>query len=140
MRVIDHHFNVSSANSSTIIVKTEAPYLSIRDPGGEDIVNREFYIEGRIEDNDFSAFQLLISNYRAGKNAKMEGQSSSQLLYRVILEATAALRTETLATLNKTDFEDGDSQIWLTTQDQQQHLVLIKSYFGWIIPLHISKL
>ena len=98
------------------------------------------YIEGRIEDNDFSAFQLLISNYRAGKNAKMEDRPSSQLLYRVIFEATAALRTETLATLNKTDFEDGDSQIWLTTQDQQQHLVLIKSYFGWIIPLQISKL
>ena len=69
--VIDHHFNVSSADFITIIVKTEAPYLSIRNPGGGDRVNGEFYIEGRIEDNDFSAFQLLISNYRAGKNAKM---------------------------------------------------------------------
>ena len=59
------------SDSITIIVTTEAPYLSIRDPGGGDIVNGEFYIEGRIEDNDFSAFQLLISNYRAGKNAKM---------------------------------------------------------------------
>ena len=39
--------------------------------GLSEIVVPVYYIEGRIEDNDFSAFQLLISNYRAGKNAKM---------------------------------------------------------------------
>ena len=57
----------------------------------------------------------------------MEDRHGSQLLYRVIFEATAALSTETLAPLNKTDFENGDYQIWLTTQDQRQHFVLIKS-------------
>ena len=62
VRAIDHHFNTSAVDSMTIIVKTEAPVLSITNLANGDIVSGEFYIKGRIEDDDFAAFQLFISD------------------------------------------------------------------------------
>ena len=59
----------------------------------------------------------------------MEDEPNSQLPYRVIFEAAAAPRTETLAPLDKTDFEDGDYQIWSATQDQRQHFSFDKIIF-----------
>ena len=47
LRAIDHHFNTSAVDSMTIIVKTEAPHLSIQSPIDGDIVSGEFYIKGK---------------------------------------------------------------------------------------------
>jgi len=62
VRAIDHHFNVSTTDSMTIIVKTEAPDISIVNPDSGDIMGGEFYIKGRVVDDDFAAFQLFISD------------------------------------------------------------------------------
>ena len=126
VRVIDHHFNASSSESLTIIVKTEAPDLSIVNLATGDIVSGEFYIKGRIEDDDFAAFQLFISDTKHTKTPILEDQPNPQSPYQLIFEASAKPRTETLAKLNTADLDDGDYLIWLTAQDLLQHSSVFK--------------
>ena len=82
VRAIDHHFNTSAVDSMTIIVKTEAPYLSIGNPANGDIVSREFYIKGRIEDDDFATFQLFISDTELTTTPILQDDPSPKLPYR----------------------------------------------------------
>ena len=48
------------------------------------------------------------------------------MLYKLIFEADAEPRTETLAKLNTVDLDDGDYQIWLTAQDKLDHASVYK--------------
>ena len=126
IRAIDHHFNTSDVDSMTIIVKTEVPYLSIGNPAQGDIISGKFVIKGRVEDDDFSAFQLFISDTDSTAIPILPDDPNLKLPYRLIFAADAKPRTQTLAILNTTDFDDGDYQIWLTAQDQLQHSSFFK--------------
>ena len=126
VRAIDHHFNTSAVDSMTIIVKTEAPYLSIGNPANGDIVSGEFYIKGRIEDDDFATFQLFISDTELTTTPILQDDPSPKLPYQLIFEASAKPRTETLAKMNTEDLDDGDYQIWLIAQDLLQHSSVFK--------------
>ena len=126
IRTVDHHFNTSAVDSMTIIIKTEAPILSIGNPDTGDVVSGEFYIKGRIEDDDLAAFQLFISDTKLTKIPILLDDSNLDLPYQLIFEADAKPRTATLAPLKTTDLDDGDYQIWLTAQDQLKHSSVFK--------------
>ena len=121
IRAIDHHFNTSSVDSMTVIVKTDAPYLSIGSPATGDVISGQFYIKGRIEDDDFAAFQLFISDTDLTSIPTLLDDLTLQLPYSLIFQAESAPKTETLSPWNTTIYEDGDYQIWLTAQDELGH-------------------
>ena len=123
IRAIDHHFNTSTVDSITIIVKTEAPYLLIGNPDNGDTVSGELYIKGEIRDDDFEAFQVFISDAEQTDVPTLEDDAEANLQkpYQLIFEAWAKPRTQTLARLKTKPLDDGDYQIWLTAQDQLQH-------------------
>ena len=82
LRAVDHHFNTSAVDAMTIIVKTEAPDLSIVNLANGDIVSGEFYIKGRIEDDDFATFQLFISDTELTTTPILQDDPSPKLPYR----------------------------------------------------------
>ena len=124
LRAIDHHFNTSAVDSMTIIVKTEAPHLSIQSPIDGDIVSGEFYIKGKIKDDDFAAFQVFLSDLVLTETPVVEeedAEANLQKPYQLIFDAEGLPRTTTLAKLNTKQLDDGDYQIWLTAQDELGH-------------------
>jgi hypothetical protein len=123
IRAIDHHFNASPLESLTIIVKTEAPYLSIGNPDNGDTVSGELYIKGEIRDDDFEAFQVFLSDVEQTSVPILDDNDDTnrQKPYQLIFEASDKPRTQTLARLKTRILDDGDYQIWLTAQDQLQH-------------------
>ena len=126
IRAVDHHFNTSTIDEMTIIVKTEKPDLSIMNPATGDIVGGELYIKGRIEDDDFANFQLFFSDAERNKVPTLGNASSLGAPYQLIFSADNEPRTETLAILDTTVFDDGDYHIWLTAQDELQHSSFFK--------------
>ncbi|MAE20746.1 hypothetical protein CMK12_17765 [Candidatus Poribacteria bacterium] len=130
VRAIDPHFNASPVDSITIIVKTQAPYLSIGNPDNGDIVSGELYIKGRIKDDDFGAFQVFLSDDIQTDAPIFEDYDNEvEGLYQLIYEASARPRTATLAKLDTNSLDNGDYQIWLTAQDQLQHSSFDKIIF-----------
>ena len=108
----------------TIIVKTEAPDLSIQSPIDGDIVSGEFYIKGKIKDDDFAAFQVFLSDLVLTETPVVEeedAEANLQKPYQLIFDAEGLPRTTTLAKLNTKQLDDGDYQIWLTAQDELGH-------------------
>ena len=86
----------------------------------------EFYIKGRVVDDDFAAFQLFISDIKLATIPILQDGSNPELPYQLIFEAWAKPQTETLAKFNTADLEDGDYQIWLTAQDKLDHASVFK--------------
>ena len=123
VRALDHHFNSSEIDSITITVNTKIPSLSIASPAMGDIISGEFYVKGRIRDDDFAAFQVSLSAptlrkvplFQDGvKDDKVEG-------YQLIYQAEVLPRSATLAKLDTRVLQDGNYQLWLTAQDKFQH-------------------
>ena len=122
IRAIDHHFNTSPVDSITIIVKSEAPYLSIGKPVNGEIISGEFYIKGRIKDDDFSAFQVFISDSTTLQEPIFEDDTEKVISpHQLIYQASQRPRTNTLARLDTRSVDDGNYQIWLTAQDKLGH-------------------
>ena len=131
VRAIDHDFNTSAVDSMTIIIKTEAPHLSIQSPIDGDIASGEFYIKGKIKDDDFAAFQVFLSDLALTETPMVDDDAEADLQkpYQLIFDAEGLPRTGTLATLNTKPLDDGDYQIWLTAQDELGHANFEKVVF-----------
>ena len=130
LRATDHHFNTSAVDSMTIIVKTEEPYLKIVYPTNGEIVAGQQLIKGEIKDEDFSAFQVFLSDSTQTDAPIFEDYDSDvEGLYQLIYEASERPRTATLAKLDTKSLDSGDYQIWLTAQDQLQHSSFDKIIF-----------
>ena len=114
VRAIDHHFNTSAVDSMTIIVKTEAPDPNINFPTNGEILRGQIYIKGNIVDNDFSAYQVFITEASQDKEPNPETEKS-------LFQAEALPRTTTLAIWKTEDFADEDYKIWLLAQDELEH-------------------
>ena len=107
----------------TIIVKTEAPVLSIGNPANGDIVSGGFYVKGRVKDDDFAAFQVFLSDLALTETPVLEDDKEANLKkpYQLVYQANARPRTAALAKLDSKELDDGDYQIWLTAQDELGH-------------------
>ncbi|MDP6599228.1 MAG: two-component regulator propeller domain-containing protein [Candidatus Poribacteria bacterium] len=114
VRAIDHHFNTSSVDSITIIVKTEAPDPNIDFPLSGEILRGKIYIKGDIIDNDFAAYQVFITEVSRDKAPNLETE-------KALFQAAALPRTTTLAIWETEDLADKDYKIWLLAQDELEH-------------------
>jgi len=110
VRVIDHHFNTSSLESLTIIVKTELPVLKIVSPVNGDVIAGQQLIKGEIKDDDFEAFQVFLSDLALTEVPIFEEDAPDNLqkIYQLIYQASARPRTATLAKLETKSRDDGD--------------------------------
>ncbi|MEE2911477.1 MAG: two-component regulator propeller domain-containing protein [Candidatus Poribacteria bacterium] len=126
VRAIDHHFNVSTVDSADIIVKTQTPYLSIKNLSSGDIISGDIYIKGQVKDDDFRSFQLFISDTDLTTTPILLDDSEKKGPYQLIFQSNVKPRTETLALFRTTKWNDGEYLLWLTAQDQTQHSSFVK--------------
>ena len=114
VRAIDHHFNTSSVESITIIVKTETPDPNINFPTNGEVLRGQIYIKGNIVDNDFAAYSVFITDVSRDKVPNPETEKS-------LFQAEVLPRTTTLAIWKTEGFTDKDYKIWLLAQDELEH-------------------